>query len=133
MVAAGAGWWLVAVVLLLLIVLIWYLWRRGAVRRAALGELRQLKRESGNSQKRVSTLTLLLRRYAIACYPGKGAEGLTGEAWLQFLDDNGGGGEFQRGMGRRLLDAPFQDQADIDEKALQTLVARWIRANRVRR
>ncbi|MES9898115.1 MAG: DUF4381 domain-containing protein [Sedimenticola sp.] len=127
------GWWLVALLVILLIFLIAYWWRRNIVRRAALRELRQLQRGVRDPQQRLSSLALLLRRYAIASHPDKGVAGLAGEAWLEFLDNHGGGGEFKRGAGRCLLDAPFKSDGNIDDTGLQTLVARWIRENKVAR
>ncbi|MES9855106.1 MAG: DUF4381 domain-containing protein [Sedimenticola sp.] len=127
------GWWLVALLTLLLLLLLLYWWRRNTIRRAALAELRLLQRSGGEPHQRLSTLALLLRRYAIACHPDKGVAGLTGEAWLEFLDANGGGEAFQQGDGRQLLDAPFQRSVEINDAALQRLVSRWIRHNRVAR
>jgi hypothetical protein len=56
--------------------------------------------------------------------------GLTGEAWLHFLDTNGGNGRFQHGPGRLLLDAPYRPMTALPTTELATLVEDWIRYHR---
>lgn len=127
------GWWWAALLIILLIALMIYWWRRGAVRRAALSELRRLKCAVEDPRQRISALALLLRRYAIAAYPDRPVAGLTGEAWLEFLDAQGGDGRFLGGPGRLLIEAPFNPDAGDDDQEVIHLVGRWIRANRVHR
>ncbi len=85
LVASGTGWWLVALLVILLIFLIAYWWRRNIVRRAALRELRQLQRGVRDPQQRLSSLALLLRRYAIASHPIRVWRVWQGKRGLSFL------------------------------------------------
>jgi hypothetical protein len=55
--------------------------------------------------------------------------GLAGSAWLAFLDAHGGGGEFARGTGSLLGDAPYRPSAEIPVDRLEALVEQWIRNN----
>lgn len=74
-------------------------------------------------------LSALLRRVCVSLYPRREVASLTGEAWLQFLDQAQGGQEFYRGAGRLLIRAPYQPGISRDEvDALLDLCAAWIQA-----
>jgi len=115
--AAGAFW-------------AWTRYRRGAPARAARRELAGLRaRRSGRDDgcAIAAELSTLLRRYALARFPRGEVAGLTGEAWLEFLDRTGGGGAFARGPGRALLSAPYRRAPEQDTEPLLGLAERWIR------
>ena len=84
--------------------------------RQAMRELQQVRRAwqgQGDAAASARALSRLLRRYALARFPGQRAAALTGEDWLSFLDAHGGGGRFRDGPGRLLADAigPFVARA----------------------
>jgi hypothetical protein len=55
---------------------------------------------------------------------------LTGSDWLRFLDDTGGEGEFQQGVGRVLEVGPYQPTTrEVPAEALLALVRRWVSKN----
>ena len=131
------GWWLLAALLLLLgSALGWWLvrrHRRRAASRQATTELTRLR--SDLSTKRDGTgfvreLSKLLRRYALAIFPGDKIAALTGEDWLMFLDAHGGDGRFRKGPGRQLAEAPYRPSAEVPNEELAELVADWINRNR---
>lgn len=142
------GWWLVAGLALAALVLGWALWRRrrrqGAAVRAALSRLAALTQalHTGGDQRRFAAeVSQLLRRLALIRYPRERVAGLTGSAWLAFLDTTGGGDGFTRGPGRVLADRPYRAPGDpaprsgdpaltaqLDPVAVTDLAARWIRA-----
>jgi hypothetical protein len=143
------GWWLVAALVMIAVVLGWALWRRrrqGAAVRAALSRLTALNQafQIGGDQRRFAAeVSQLLRRLALIRYPRERVAGLTGSAWLTFLDATGGGDGFTQGSGRVLADRPYRApgdpapragdaaptaQLDLDPVAVADLATRWIRA-----
>jgi hypothetical protein len=130
------GWWLLAGLISLLTVTLIWMWarrrRRRAALRAALAELDGLVGQRGDLAPVEFTrrLSRLLRRYALARFPRRDVAGLTGDAWLRFLDTHGDAGAFSSGAGSLLRDAPYRpvaDAAGLDE--LAALVSAWIRRN----
>lgn len=124
--------WLLGTAILALLAAIWYgyraIQRRGL--RAALQELDALEAaflQDGNATRLVRGLSRLLRRYAIARFPQEGVAGLTGQAWLQFLESNGGA--FRDGVGDALAVRPYQASGDIDAPVLIREVRRWMKVN----
>jgi hypothetical protein len=139
------GWWLVAGLILVALGLGWGLWRRrqrrGAAVRAALNKLADLRLQlaaDGDRRRFAAGVSNLLRRLALIRYPRERVAGLTGAAWLGFLDDTGGGGGFSQGPGLVLGDLHYRapggagDAAGsgLDAVALADLAARWVRAHR---
>ncbi|MGB8146722.1 MAG: DUF4381 domain-containing protein [Chromatiaceae bacterium] len=130
------GWWLLALLGLSLLILLagWLVrrHRRGAAARAAQAELTALRAtlaQDGDAAACARGLSRLLRRFALVRFPRRVVAGLSGEAWLAFLDAQGGGGRFQSGPGRLLLDAPYQPPQDFPVAELASLVEDWIRRN----
>ena len=131
------GWWLLlALLLLVVLALSWWMVRlrrcRAAARQAAheLKALRAALTEQRDSAAFIRGLSRLLRRYALAAFPGETAAALTGEDWLAFLDAHGGDGRFRDGPGRQLVEAPYRPAADVAADELADLVRDWIRRNR---
>lgn len=130
------GWWLLA--LLVVVGSAIGLWlflvrrRRQVALRAAQRSLRALKAEhdiDGDDLKLVRGLSRLLRRFALARFPQAMVAGLTGEAWLGFLDRHAQDKAFTRGVGRALVEAPYRPQAEFPISELSALVERWIALN----
>lgn len=132
------GWWLVAVALALLgAALARRHWRRRPLR-AALRELDAVAAhwQRGSDPVRLArSLSKLLRRYALSRFPHAGIAGLTGRAWLDFLDEHGGNGEFASGAGAMLESLPYRPNdasEDVGEHACESLVAlvrHWLKVN----
>ncbi|MBF0454473.1 MAG: DUF4381 domain-containing protein [Magnetococcales bacterium] len=130
------GWWMAAALVILLALLAHLLVRRykkGALRRETLAHLEQLRenyRQQGDGVALSQHLSILLRRVALSALPKEQVAGLTGEKWLQFLDNFNQPDKkqpFQKGPGRTLLTAPYQQQVDPQEaEALLLLCQEWI-------
>jgi hypothetical protein len=137
MLTGVAAWQLAAVCLLLLLLLAVTLWwgRRWLRRRSQRSALRELAglarahRRAADPTRLICGLSGLLRRYAMVRFDDVGVAGLSGPAWLQFLDVHGGEGEFTRGVGAVLETRPYQSSGAYDEAALLALVRRWLQAN----
>lgn len=130
------GWWLLAVLILLLLgTIVWWglrRWRRRAAARLALRELAGLRvafANDGDATVCVRGLSKLLRRYALAVFPRQQVAGVTGDAWLVFLDAHGSGPRFTTDIGRQLLVAPYRRAGELAVADLADLVADWIRRN----
>ena len=126
--------WLIAAALGLLLMAVWWVWRwvRRRSQREALRELASLARahaRDADSTRLARGLSGLLRRYAITRFADAGIEGLTGPAWLRFLDAHGGAGAFGQGVGAVLETRPYQASGAYDEAALLALVRRWLKVN----
>jgi hypothetical protein len=130
------GWWVLAAVLLavLVIVAVWGYRRYRASRqkRRIMDELAQLGSSytQDNNAGFVTELSTLLRRVALRRYARTRVASLTGAAWLRFLDDTGGAGEFEKGVGRILEAGPYQPQTrEVPAAELLALVRLWVSKN----
>ena len=127
------GWWLVLALVIGLAALAVWLYRRPrrakAPRRLALRELERISRDYAvhrDPQRLAVQLSVLLRRTAISLFPRAEAAGLTGEAWLVYLDGVLRDGRFTQGVGRQLASAPYSPATDVDAEALLSLCRDWI-------
>jgi Ca-activated chloride channel family protein len=125
----------IAITLLLLAAAaaIWHFARQRRLnryRREALAELTQLGRRDEQADL-PSQLSVLVRRTVLAAFPREEVVPLTGSLWLSFLDRSYGGQEFSRGVGRLLVNGPYQEIApgDAELNSLIELVRRWIKVH----
>lgn len=128
------GWWLVALlliaVLFLLLRQLYRLYQRQRRRRAAFAALQVAQqRLSEDTHVLAAELSVVLRRVALSRFPRYQVAALSGDAWLQFLDQTGGDGRFCAGPGRVLTSAPYQPTASFDGQALYNLVRDWVQKN----
>lgn len=127
------GWWVLAAILALLLGLAAWTWHR---RHRAQAAIRRAEREldglcAAFARERDAAALMrgcsrLLRRLAIARWGPGSVAGLSGEAWLAFLDARGDGESFRWGIGRALLDDPYREEPTSDATALAGLVRHWI-------
>jgi hypothetical protein len=127
------GWWLligIAAAALGYVAWRWYrAWMFNAPRRFALRELARYEAEYVEHRNPVTLgkqLSELLRRSMLAYAPREAVGGLTGEAWLAWLDDNMPVPYFHTEGGKSLLSLPYRnpddDFSDIDVGALLAAV-----------
>ncbi len=123
------GWWWLAAVLLALLALAAWWWLRAQRRRAAIARLFDARLRAANTPvEQVAAMSELLRRAARQRAPG--ADHLQGEAWLAFLDGEGGAKvahgphPFSEGAGRMLLDGGFRRDVGEDDAAALLPLAR---------
>lgn len=128
------GWWLIAILIpvstYFLIALIQRL-RQKTVIKDAKKLLKQLQiNNSLTPLEKVCELSILLRRVAISHSPDSDIGGLTGRAWLDYLDSSLKNAPFKNGIGRCLADAPYQKELspDVDLSALFQLAQTWLAA-----
>jgi len=130
------GWWVLAAVLLAALVMlaVWGIRRYRIYRqkRQILDELEQLtsRYTKENNVGFVTELSTLLRRVALRRYARTRVASLTGPDWLRFLDNTGGAGEFEKGVGQILEAGPYQPQTrEVPAAELLALVRLWVSKN----
>ena len=132
------GWW--GVIVIAAVALAWLLRNflhtraRGAARRHALRQFEKLTVEYAQHNNAVlygTQLSELLRRTMLAYAPRKEVAGLTGAAWLEWLDRDMQEPVFQSGSGSALIELPYRDAATevpaADIAALQSAVRARLR------
>ncbi|MCH9697259.1 MAG: DUF4381 domain-containing protein [Gammaproteobacteria bacterium] len=134
------GWWFVAICCVLMIIA-WYYrarlkqWLSPGTRHIALKKLDTIVKdpELGNRHQ-IQQISALLRQTAISRNKRAYVAGLTGSDWLTFLDGEDPHRPFSTGIGRSLIDAPYQPDNTLDDDAfdidaLVELTRRWINLN----
>jgi hypothetical protein len=127
------AWW--AVIVLVAFGLGWLLRTflrtraQGAARRHALRQLEKLDAnymQHGDAVLFGTELSELLRRTMLAYAPRRDVAGLTGEAWLAWLDQDMREPMFVAGVGKSLIELPYRaatsDVSGIDVDALRDAV-----------
>lgn len=133
------GWWVVLALAVLGLAFALYRIqkkrRRQRYRQEALVELERAYhhyREDSDTAAYLQSLNQLLRRAALSARPPEQhsrVAGLSGEAWLEFLDEQlpGRHQAFNEGPGRALLAGPYQANPQADVEALQQLGREWLK------
>ncbi len=132
----AVGWWLLAGAIIVIAALAcWWYRRRRRLRFAAttlaLRELEAIEMDfrtgSGDAGETVRRLSVLMRRLSISLFPRSEAAGLTGEAWLSFLDGILQRPAFSSGPGHVLHEGPYRPSVDNEEvEPLLALCREWI-------
>ena len=132
------GWWILLLILAGLVAYglhrAYQRRQRNAARRAALRKLAHYQAEYLEHRNPVmlgKQLSTLLRRGMLAYAPRGEVAGLTGDAWLQWLDRGMPLPYFHTEGGKSLLDLPYRnpqdDCSDIDVDALLSAVRMRLR------
>lgn len=137
------GWWLVMGLLLAVVVIVLvfnYVKKRQQFSRVVLAEfdcITEHYQRHGDAQQLLQELSALMRRITITAFPERQAAGITGEAWLRFLDELAGEAAakkastmFNSPLGRWLISAPYQKRLAPGQQEVQQLLAlcqEWIR------
>ena len=93
-------------------------WRLNASRRVALEELARIQHEYQDGVDEISLaieLSDLLRRTMLAYAPRNGVAGLTGQSWLQWLDQGLDDKPFSEGSGRNVESLPYRCPEGIED------------------
>lgn len=130
------GWWVLAGLALLMLLLAgrWlarHIRQRRYTRRI-LDELDSLSDfySEESVAEFITAQSTLMRRIALNRYSRERVASLTGSDWLRFLDETGGNGAFERGVGRALEQAAYRPHSsDIPAEELLALTRRWVMQN----
>ena len=125
------GWWLLIFAIILLAILAYYWCRKTRLKKEAMRLFKVIKKDwsiAKNQQQTIKDLSILLRRLNLAYYPNQNIAGLSGKQWLKHLDQGLKTNQFSQGIGKILLDAPYQANIDkIELKPLFDLIEKWIK------
>ena len=127
------GWWIVTIVVTFACVITCIKIHRYLTSpvRAASRELTRIRRDFRTHRDvhaLATALSIFLRRCGLAAYPRVDVAGLSGRAWLEFLDRTGATLAFTDGPGEALVSAPYQASVDIEAETLLTTVEAWTHA-----
>ena len=128
------GWWALMVLIVMVVLLIAYCIRRYRNHKISAlylvkQELERIKTDFNINQDKsnlVKELSELIRRLSISIFPREESAGLTGEEWLKFLDQYSDKNEFDNGIGRVLIEAPYQADPEFNSNELLALIASWV-------
>ncbi len=127
------GWWMIIMLFIVVIGIgVWAAarYRQSRFRRLALTRLNQVKQQyamDANEQLAIIQLSQLVRRYALAMFPRSEVAGLSGQSWLEFLDQVGKAHLFSDGPGQILRSSPYQSRFGSSLARLFPLIEQWIR------
>lgn len=120
-----------SIVLTLLVAsLLFYAYRvfkRTRASKAALVKIRELKSIKTVKAEHIAQISIILRQVSLAYFPRKQVAGLTGIAWLNFLNNSGNTTAFTSEIGKLLLSAPYQKTTTADAKKLVLLIEKWVK------
>ena len=126
------GWWLLMVLfasLIIAIVLVVKRYRHWRRRQAIINMFESVLTEyqnQGDATNMAAQLHRLIRQLMLA--NGEHQQlGLSGDAFLDYLDQSNDDQSFAKGIGRVLLDAPYQRQSAFDAAAPHTVVMQWVK------
>tara|TARA_R110002050_G_scaffold9504_1_gene33388 strand:- start:552980 stop:553444 length:465 start_codon:yes stop_codon:yes gene_type:complete len=130
------GWWLLLVLTPLLIFGAWWFFKR-LTRKTAVKSAKHLLAAikadpNTDNLHKLQQLSAWLRRVAMSVSPDQHNAGLTGNAWLTYLDNSVEGSPFSEGIGQCLADIQFRKSApdDLDIDALITLCETWLKGQK---
>ena len=124
------GWWVLIAVLGIALLfggrMLWQSYRQGVYRRIALHQLNALEsayEEHRNAVALAASVSELLRRAMLAYAPRSDIAGLTGRAWLDWLDQDLGIPQFSGAAGRCLLELPYRNpETEVSDGDIQALL-----------
>jgi hypothetical protein len=128
------GWWFIAIFVPIftyfLIALIQKLLQKTAIKEAKKLLKKLQTNDALTPLEKVCELSILLRRVAVSRDLKSNVAGLTGRAWLDYLDGSLKNAPFKNGIGSLLCDAPYQKELppDVDLTALFQLAQTWLNA-----
>ncbi len=129
------GWWVLTVLLIAILAMttLWCLrrYRLYRLKLQIMDEIETLSDCSTDSiEEFTARLSMLLRRIALRQYPRERVASLTGSDWLRFLDETGGDGDFEHGIGQILEVGPYRPQTrEQPREELLALARRWAKQN----
>jgi hypothetical protein len=133
------GWWLLVILIplmiLLLVKLMSYIKRSTAIK-SAKRILTEIKQDATkNELDKLRDISILLRRVAVSVAPRQNIAGLTGQAWLDFLDQGMKDKPFTQGIGQCLINTPYQNKTSInvDINRLIVVCQQWLKVQAKRK
>ena len=129
------GWWLllglILVIIILLTIWLYRRYQRGRLQRRALKELARIEQDyqqQGDTRHYLQALNTLLKYIACQRPSNRSVATLTGDSWLNYLNQSGNTQVFTQGNGRLLGDAVYRPAVSKEELSeLSAQCRQWIR------
>ena len=133
------GWYVAGSVLAM--ALVWMGWRMlrrwhaSAYRREALKELKALAGQLPDNENAMRKLPELVKRTALCSWSRERVAGLSGRAWLVFLDQTGNTSDFTDGAGKLLPDLAYAGAETLrsipreQTEKLVRVIEHWVRTH----
>ena len=123
------GWWIVLVLVILCLIGAVYLFRSIYLRLAESSFVKEVDALTQlQPREAIVELSILMRRIAITRFPRDSVAGLSGEDWLQFLDQSGNTDQFTTGPGRALVSAPYSNLTPENLDPLFKICRDWTKS-----
>ena len=74
----------------------------------------------------LEALQKLMKRVALTRFPREQVAGLTGEAWVRFLDQSTGSHDFSMAESEALIDGAYREDISIDINSIEAAAGSWI-------
>ncbi|NOY72821.1 MAG: DUF4381 domain-containing protein [Gammaproteobacteria bacterium] len=132
------GWWLLALILIIVIILSTY-WLKTRLYRTSTLSLAQQElnnimlkyNDDHNSTTLMSQLSILLKRYALLCFPEENIAGLNGKKWQDFIIRHGPDIKDidAEKIAEQLTTSPYKkfENTDSDTKKIITYFNNWLK------
>lgn len=128
------GWWMLLILIIITGLSVFLLIRQRRNKRLSASymakqELIRIESEYQINKDKsilIKELSKLIRRLSISLFNRSESASLTGQNWLMFLDQSIGNDSFSKGIGRVLIEAPYQEKPDYNETELLILIRSWI-------
>jgi hypothetical protein len=126
------GWWiltgagLVAMLALLLFARRQYNSRNFKLANRELQGISDHYKHNQDNQNLILNLSRWLRQVSLMAFPERKIAGITGLAWLEFLDEEMGKSEFRQGPGQIFGTAVYSRQLDFDDDTILALCELWM-------
>lgn len=127
------GWIVLYVLALSMLIYGIYAWQQKRKRRLAiqyarqqLNALRKLAKDNADNINIAAEISTLIRRTALYYFKRDAIAGLSGKAWLTFLNNSGHTDQFTDQAEHLLLNAPYRKQNSTDLEPLFKLTEQWL-------
>lgn len=132
----AAGWWIL-LILIILILLATFLFRKyrhrlkrkPAYKKLALNDFHAIKKQFAGkpSVELLRALSTLMRQVMLSYYPRQQVASLTGEAWLQQVNQLSGNNLFKESQAELILQAPYRQHAEFNAEEILTAFEQWLK------
>ncbi len=124
------GWWLMLALIVTSLIVLWFArrWWQNRLRRSAIRELDEIytqHMQHGDDQQLVRQINILLRRFLLAS-GDKDAASLTGENWLQHLEQFCATTKMRHSEAQVLAEGPYQSNPKVDSERLVGTIQVWL-------
>lgn len=128
----ASGWWILfGLIALPILAYAYFRWQKSKQRlyqqvNSELQRLSNLYLEIGDSQLLLLSLSSWLKQVCIIAFPDKPVAAMTGQVWIEFLDQTLPGNNFTQGVGKVFAGEIYNKQQKVDSNAVLSLCNDWL-------